>query len=103
LRLAKAGAPFFGRAAATCGWLLATGGAIALGTLVTALAALSSAAIWQIAAGSSIAALVGMFPLRIPRTKTSIAAGDIFIFLLLLVHGPFAAVIAATDEANTGR
>jgi diguanylate cyclase (GGDEF)-like protein/PAS domain S-box-containing protein len=92
--------PDYNRAAAAYWWLLATGGAIALGTSVAALAALPSAAIWQIVVVSSITTLVGMFPLRIPRTKTSIAAGDIFIFLLLLVHGPFAAVIAATAEAT---
>jgi len=47
-----------------------------------------------------IAAVVGMFPLRIPKSKNSIAAGDIFIFLLLLLHGPAAATIAAAAESG---
>jgi hypothetical protein len=73
---AKAGEHFYDRAAATCGWLPATGGAIALGTSVTALATLPSVAIWQVVVGSPIAALVGMFPPRIPKAKTSIAAAE---------------------------
>jgi len=92
--------PDYNRAAGAYWWLLTVAGTLALGLSLTALAALPSPTIWQIVAGSSIAAVVGMFPLRIPKTKTSIAAGDIFIFLLLLVHGPFAAVIAATAEAT---
>jgi diguanylate cyclase (GGDEF)-like protein/PAS domain S-box-containing protein len=92
--------PDYNRAAAAFWWLLAVAGAAALGTAVAALTELPAATIWQVLAGSAIAALVGMFPLRIPKTKTSIAAGDIFIFLLLLVHGPFAALVAATAEAG---
>ena len=33
--------------------------------------------------------------MRIPRTKTSLAGAELFIFLLLLLHGPAAATIAA--------
>src|SRR5262252_6452351 len=47
-----------------------------------------------------IAALVALFPLRIPRSKHSIAAGDVFIFLMLLLHGPFAAALAAAAESG---
>jgi diguanylate cyclase (GGDEF)-like protein/PAS domain S-box-containing protein len=89
----------YNRAAAAYWWLLAAAGTVALGASGLALAALPPHDIWQVLGLSVIAALVGMFPLRIPKTKTSIAAGDIFIFLLLLLHGPFAAAIAATAEA----
>jgi diguanylate cyclase (GGDEF)-like protein/PAS domain S-box-containing protein len=41
-----------------------------------------------------------MFPLHPPKTKISIAAGDIFIFLLLLLHGPEAAVLGAVLEST---
>ena len=92
--------PDYNRAAAAYWWVLAIAGALALGAAVTAVAALPWQTIGQILGGSMIAAFVGMFPLRIPKTKNSIAAGDIFIFLLLLVHGPHAAVIAATAEAT---
>jgi hypothetical protein len=46
--------------------------------------------------------LAGFFPVRIPRTKNSFAAGEIFIFLLLLMHGPAAAALAAAGEAGVG-
>ena len=46
--------------------------------------------------------LAGVFPVRIPRSKNSFAAGEIFIFLLLLLHGPAAATLAAAGEALVG-
>ncbi|MBL8349267.1 MAG: EAL domain-containing protein [Burkholderiaceae bacterium] len=91
--------PDYNRAAAAYWWLLAVAGALALVMALGELADEPSQTAWQVVFGSMIAAIVGMFPLRIPKTKNSIAAGDIFIFLLLLVHGPHAAVIAATAEA----
>ncbi len=91
--------PDYNRAATLYWWLLVVAGAMVLGGSATVLSSLPSQDLWQIGAMSLIAALVGMFPLRIPNSKTSIAAGDIFIFLLLLLHGPFAAVIAATAES----
>ena len=56
----------------------------------------------QIAVGMAIAMLAGIFPVRIPRQNNSFAAGEIFIFLLLLMHGPAAAVMAAAGEAAVG-
>mgnify|MGYP003694047687 CR=1 FL=1 len=44
----------------------------------------------------------GLYPVRIPGSKNSFAAGEIFIFLLLLMHGPAAAVLAAAGEALVG-
>jgi diguanylate cyclase (GGDEF)-like protein/PAS domain S-box-containing protein len=45
-----------------------------------------------------VAAVVGLFPVRIPGAKTSIAGAEIFIFLVMLLYGPSAAVIAAAFE-----
>src|SRR5205814_137090 len=56
----------------------------------------------EVASGAAIAALSGLFPVRIPGTKTSLAGAELFIFLLLLVHGPAAATIAAAAEAAVG-
>ncbi len=56
----------------------------------------------QVAAGTLLAMLAGYFPVRIPRTKISFAAGEIFMFLLLLMHGPEAAALAAAGEAGVG-
>ena len=59
--------------------------------------------VWlQVAVGMLIAMLAGVFPVRIPHSKNSFAAGEIFIFLLLLMHGPAAATLAAAGEAAVG-
>src|SRR5258708_14469959 len=57
---------------------------------------------WQLIACGVIATLAGAFPLRIPRSTNSFAAGEIFIFLLLLLHGPAAAALASAGEALVG-
>ena len=56
----------------------------------------------QVVVGGALAALAGFFPVRIPGSKQSFVAGEIFIFLLLLMHGPVAATIAAAGEAYVG-
>jgi diguanylate cyclase (GGDEF)-like protein/PAS domain S-box-containing protein len=59
--------------------------------------------VWlQVLAGTAVAMLAGIFPVRIPRQRNSFAAGEIFIFLLLLMHGPAAAALAAAGEAAVG-
>jgi len=75
-------------------------GALALAAAIAQVAALPLAQIGHVALIACVAALVGLFPLQIPRTKNSIAAGDIFIFLMLLLHGPFAAALAAACEVG---
>jgi diguanylate cyclase (GGDEF)-like protein/PAS domain S-box-containing protein len=54
----------------------------------------------QIAAGVACATLAGLAPIRVPRTQNAFAAGEIFIFLLLLLHGTPAALLAASVEAG---
>src|SRR4029453_3880809 len=49
-----------------------------------------------------VSMIAGMFPVRIPGSKNSFAAGEIFIFLLLLMHGPAAALLGAAGEALVG-
>ena len=66
------------------------------------MAQLPRAALLQVLAGAAVAMLAGFFPVRIPRSKNSFAAGEIFIFLLLLLHGPAAAALAAAGEALVG-
>ncbi|HEX4508691.1 MAG TPA: EAL domain-containing protein [Burkholderiaceae bacterium] len=56
----------------------------------------------QVGVGIGIAMVAGLFPVRIPRSKNSFAAGEIFMFLLLLMHGPAAATLAAGGEALVG-
>jgi len=94
--------PDYNRKAATYWWLVVVAGGV---TLIAALASIAGAsgAVWlQIVIGTGIAMVAGFFPVRVPRSKNSFAAGEIFIFLLLLIHGPAAAVLAAVGEAAVG-
>jgi len=64
-----------------------------LGTAVLRLAGvqiagLSAPAILQVLAGAALAAVTGLFPVRVPGRKTSIAGAEIFVFLLLLYDSP---------------
>ena len=90
-------------AKATAYWWCVVGSGC--GVLLYSLAVLTpkSPLAWtQTIVGTLIAMLAGFFPVRIPRSKNSFAAGEIFIFLLLLIQGPEAAVVAAVGEAAVG-
>jgi len=52
----------------------------------------------QVLVGALVAAIVGLFPVRVPGAKTAVAGGEIFIFLILMVYGAPAAVLAAALE-----
>ncbi|MDQ6685665.1 MAG: diguanylate cyclase, partial [Pseudomonadota bacterium] len=78
---------------------------VAIGVLVLAHAArflsTASSETWlQIVAATAMAMLTGLVAVRVPRSTTSFTAGEIFIFLLLLIHGPEAACIAAAAESS---
>jgi PAS domain S-box-containing protein len=83
-------------------WTTTVIGAAALGLALQDLSQLDGTIMLQVACGIAIAALSGLFPVRIPGTKTSLAGAELFIFLLLLVYGPAAATIAAAAEAAVG-
>jgi diguanylate cyclase (GGDEF)-like protein/PAS domain S-box-containing protein len=94
--------PDYNRAATVYWWC-----AVLLGTAALVWALLDLAArppqVWlQVAAGAAIAMLAGFFPVRIPNSRNSFAAGEVFIFLLLLMHGPAAAMVAAAGEVAVG-
>ncbi len=94
--------PDYNAKAAAYWWCVVTGGAAVMGWALWALAA-QPASVWvATAVGTAIAMLAGFFPVRIARVTNSFAAGEIFIFLLLLMHGPEAAVLAAAGEAAVG-
>ena len=94
--------PDYNAGAAVYWLLLVTIGAAGMGYSAMHVAALPQPELVQVLVGAVIAAVVGLFPVRVPGSKHSIAAGDIFIFLLLLLHGPAAAVIGAAAEAAVG-
>ncbi len=101
-RLHAALMPDYNRNAAVYWWaMVGLGGATLLGSAI-AVAALPEAVLVQVLVGCVTAMLAAMFPVRIPGSKSSFAAGEIFIFLLLLMHGPAAAALAAAGEALVG-
>ena len=94
--------PDYNRRAAFYWWTVVM---LGFGTLVASLVQLGGQAprFWaQTAVGMAVAMLAGFFPVRIPRSKNSFAAGEIFIFLLLLIQGPGAAALAAAGESAVG-
>ncbi len=94
--------PDYNRKATAYWWLVVlTGGVVVVASIVS-LARESASDQLQIGLGMLIAMLAGFFPVRVPRSKNSFAAGEIFIFLLLLIHGPSAAALAAASEAALG-
>ena len=94
--------PDYNRKAAFYWWAMVLLGAVILGYTLRTLLALPPADLLQVGAGAGIAMLAGFFPVRVPRSKNSFAAGEIFIFLLLLLHGPAAATLAAAGEGLIG-
>ncbi|HET7731992.1 MAG TPA: EAL domain-containing protein [Usitatibacter sp.] len=59
---------------------------------------LATEVVIQVLIGAAVAAIVGLFPVRIPGAKTAIAGAEIFIFLMLVLYGPAAAILAAALE-----
>ena len=94
--------PDYNRKATAYWWTMVLLGMATLLFSAQRVAAMPAMAWMQIVAGMLIAMLAGVFPVRIPRSKNSFAAGEIFIFLLLLLHGPAAATLASAGEALVG-
>ena len=101
-RLHTALMPDYNRKAAAYWWFMVGLGLVFLVTAARQVAALTWAAQLQVIIGCAVAMLAGLYPVRIPGSKNSFAAGEIFIFLLLLMHGPAAAILAAAGEALIG-
>jgi len=101
-RLHQALMPDYNRQATVYWWLMVLLGLAVLSGAVHHLLGLPGEQLGQVAGGVVIAMLAGLFPVRIPRSKNSFAAGEIFIFLLLLLHGPAAATVAAAGEGLIG-
>ncbi len=94
--------PDYNRKASAYWWCCVLAGAAVLAGSLVSVSRESPLHLLQITAGMAVAMLAGCFPVRIPRQKHSFAAGEIFIFLLLLIHGPAAATLAAAGEAAVG-
>jgi len=94
--------PDYNRKATLYWWTMVLLGATALIYSMFVVHQLPIIVIMQVVAGGALAAIAGFFPVRIPGSKNSFVAGEIFIFLLLLMHGAPAATIAAAGEAFIG-
>src|SRR5260221_5724844 len=79
-------------------WTVVFLGIWALIYAIARLGELEGMLLLQVLVGAAVAAIVGLFPVRIPGAKTAIAGGEIFIFLMMLVFGAPAAVLAASVE-----
>ena len=101
-RLHGALMPDYNRKATVYWWTMVAIGLMTLLHCAGQVAQLPRVALLQVLAGAAIATFAGFFPVRIPRSKNSFAAGEIFIFLVLLLHGPAAASQAAAGEALVG-
>ena len=101
-RLHAALMPDYNRKATAYWWTVVALGAAALLYSLVRVAMLPLESCMQVAVGVAVAMLAGVFPVRIRRSTNSFAAGEVFIFLLLLLHGPAAATLAAGAEALVG-
>jgi signal transduction histidine kinase len=102
LRLHRQLMPDYNRKAAVYWWSVVLLGAGIIGHSLVQLSALSVGAWLQIIVATALAMVAGLVPVRIPRSTNSFTAGEIFIFLLLLMSGPEAAAIASASEALVG-
>ena len=101
-RLHGALMPDYNRKATVYWWTMVAIGLVTLLFCAAQVAQMPHGALLQILVGTAVATFAGFFPVRIPRSKNSFAAGEIFIFLVLLLHGPAAASLAAAGEALVG-
>jgi diguanylate cyclase (GGDEF)-like protein/PAS domain S-box-containing protein len=101
-RLHQALMPDYNRQATVYWWSMVALGSVALAYAVWEASTLPLSVIMQIIVGTAFAIAAGFFPVRIPGSKNSFVAGEVFIFLLLLMHGPAAATVAAAGEGFVG-
>ena len=83
-------------------WVVTILGALAIVYSIASVVRLDVASLAQVLVLAGVAAVVGLFPVRIPGAKTSFGGAEIFIFLSLLLHGAPAAVIATALEGAVG-
>ena len=89
----------YGTTAKAFWWFSTLLGMSALALSLTGVSHQSSANVALIAMGAALAAIAGLFPVRVPGVKESVSAAEIFVFFLLISFGAEAAVVAAAAEA----
>ena len=83
-------------------WAILVLGGASLAWAVGELVEMQRAAQLQVLGLAVVAAVVGYFPVRMSRNRMSLAGGEIFVFLALLLHGPAAAILAGSVEGAVG-
>ena len=101
-RLHAALMPDYNRPATIYWWAAVAGGAVAVLHALFWLSQQPTQTVLLVVAGMVVAMAAGVFPVRVPHSTNSFAAGETFIFLLLLMHGPQAALLAAAGEGAIG-
>ena len=101
-RLHRGLMPDYNRQTTAYWWITVSIGAAVLARALDELSALSLLDLAEVGAATAIAVLAGFFPFRVPRSKNSFTAGEVVIFLLLLLQGPAAATLAAAGEGLVG-
>jgi diguanylate cyclase (GGDEF)-like protein/PAS domain S-box-containing protein len=80
-------------------WLLIAGaGTVTLLAAIWQMAGLPAIELLQVVGWLVVVGLAAAFPLDIPRSRQSFAVGDVFIFLILALHGAAAAALATAVE-----
>jgi diguanylate cyclase (GGDEF)-like protein/PAS domain S-box-containing protein len=102
LRLHAALMPDYNRLATLAWWLGFVAGALAIGWSLLQLLLQGPWALVQVLAATLLAVGAAMFPVRVPGTRNSYAAGEIVLFFVLLAMSPAAAVLVAAGEAFVG-
>lgn len=82
-------------------WMVAIVGFALLANALHSLLALPATTFLQVVLAMVFVGAVAFFPVRVPGTKLSIAAGEIVIFLVLLLFGVEAAAVIAALEGMT--
>ncbi len=101
-RLHQALMPDYNRKAATFWWLMVLVGFTVIAYCFSVVLRQPWTVQMQILGGAAVAAGAGFFPLRVPHAKNSFVAGEIFIFLILLMYSAEAAALGAAAEALVG-
>jgi diguanylate cyclase (GGDEF)-like protein/PAS domain S-box-containing protein len=101
-RLHAALMPDYNAKATAYWWAMVLFGAASLGWSIHEVRQMSLIIVLQIVIGTGFAIVAGFFPVRIPGSRNSFVAGEVFIFLLLLMHGTSAATLAAASETFVG-
>jgi diguanylate cyclase (GGDEF)-like protein/PAS domain S-box-containing protein len=83
-------------------WLGLVAGIVALAWAAAQTAQTGSLVALQAALALALVVAAALFPVRVPGTRHSYAAGDILIFLVLLALGPAPAALVAAGDALVG-